>query len=182
MKLSNRDKHILAVNLLSEYLLKAEFEHLVFSSDKYFDIYIPSSETRIKVFCNYSNSKNLKVSNSFETESGVLYLVVKPTRNNVHGFSCVGGVKSIIDNSIKIFDTKGSPKNIQINLLKSLSVSKFINNEKCILKENVVMLPADMVFNVISSNIKHRYVKQCRTLASNLFVPEFSLSSNCSQH
>lgn len=182
MKLSNRDKHNLAVNLLSEYLLKAKFEHLVFSSDKYFDIYVPSSETRIKVFCNYSNSKSLKISNNFESEKGVLYLVIKPTRNNVHGFSCVGGVKSIIDKSIKTFDTKGSPNNIQIELLKSLSVSKFIKNEECLLNERVERLSANAVFNVIAPNIKHRYVKQCRTLASPLFLPEFSLLNKCAQH
>ncbi len=57
MRLSNNAKHQLAVKLLSDYLIKIEREHLVFSSDRCFDIYIPSSETRIKVFCNYLNAK-----------------------------------------------------------------------------------------------------------------------------
>ena len=102
MRLSIQAKHKLAVTLVSDYLITLKYEHMIFSSDRSFDIYIPSSETRIKVFCNYSNVKSLKIPGEFETESGVLYLVIKPTRNNVHGFSSVGGDKSVVDKSIEI--------------------------------------------------------------------------------
>ena len=132
MRLSIHAKHELAVNLLSNYLLSLEFEHLVFSSDKSFDIYIPSSETRIKVLCNYSNVKSLKIRSDFETETGVLYLVVKPTRKNVHGFSSVGGNKSVIDKSIEIPEKEGSSKSIQIELLKSVSIKKYIENDRAV--------------------------------------------------
>jgi hypothetical protein len=177
MKLSKRDKHNIGVNLLSDYLLNFEFEHLVLSSDKHFDIYIPSSETRIKVFCNFSNSKSLKVSNNFETENGILYLVVKPTRKNVHGLSCVGGIKSVIDKSIKKFDSKGSPKNIQIDLLKPLSVSKFIKNDKHVKEEKEDVLPTNTVFKVLKPNIKHCCVNQRRRLVNNPFIPHFCISN-----
>ena len=132
MRLSIHAKHELAVNLLSNYLLSLEYEHLVFSSDKSFDIYIPSSETRIKVFCNYTNVKSLKIRNDFEIETGVLYLVIKPTRNNVHGFSSVGGNKSAFDKAIEITDKDDSYKNIQIELLKSISTKKYIENDRVV--------------------------------------------------
>lgn len=132
MRLSIHAKHELAVNLLSDYLLFLKYEHLVFSSDKSFDIYVPSSLTRIKVFCNYSNAKSLKIRGDFETDDGILYLVVKPTKKNIHGFSSVGGNKSVIDNSIDITDTGGSSKNIKIELLKDISTKKYIENDRAV--------------------------------------------------
>jgi hypothetical protein len=130
MRLSNNAKQQLAINLLSDYLIKNGFEHIVFSSDKSFDLYIPSSETRIKVFCNYSNVKYLKVPGNFEAETGVLYLVVKPTRKNTHGFSSLGGYKEVIDKSIHIMNEKRFIKNIEIESLKSISTKKCIENDR----------------------------------------------------
>ena len=141
MRLSIHAKHELAVNLLSKYLLSLEFEHLVFSSDRCFDIYIPASETRIKVFCNYLNAKTLKIPGDFEAETGVLYLVVKPTRKNVHGFSCVGGDKSVIDKSIEITDKERPSKNIQIELLKSVSTKKYIENDRTVVVNKETVQP-----------------------------------------
>jgi hypothetical protein len=172
MKLSNRDKHNLAVSLLSDYMLKVEFEHLILSSDKEFDIYIPSSETRIKVFCNYSNAKSIKIPNDFEVKSNILYLVIKPTRKNVHGFSCVGGVKSVIENAIKIFDTKGAPKNIQVELLKPLSVSKFVLEKKNILEDKKTCLDGNQTVKSVRPNIKRTCVNKRRSSLNILQIPE----------
>jgi len=171
MKLSNRDKHNLAVSLLSDYMLKVKFEHLILSSDKEFDIYIPSSETRIKVFCNYSNAKSIKIPNDFEVKSNILYLVIKPTRKNAHGFSCIGGVKSVIENAIKIFDTKGAPKNIQVELLKPLSVCKFVLEQKNTLEDKEACLSGDQTVKYVRSNIKRTCVNKRRSNLNSLQVP-----------
>ena len=159
MRLSIQAKHKLAVTLVSDYLITLKYEHMIFSSDRSYDIYIPSSETRIKVFCNYSNVKSLKIRNDFEIETGVLYLVVKPTRNNVHGFSSVGGDKSVIDKAIEITDKDDSYKNIQIELLKSISTKKHIENDRVVVDKKESTQPIKCILskykeNIMPSNIK----------------------------
>jgi hypothetical protein len=157
MRLSNKAKHEMAVGLVSDYLINNEYEHLVISSEKSFDIYVPLGGVKIKVFCNYSGSENIKVSSDFECEGDILYLVVKPTRNNVHGFSCLGGDKNIIEKSLKTFDTKGSPKNIQTELLRSISIFKHIENRKIRVDQNQAVKEAanNCYLNLSSMNDTH---------------------------
>ena len=159
MRLSNKAKHQLAVRLISDHLIDNHYEHLVFSSDKSIDIYVPVGDTKIKVFCNYSGSDNLKIPSDFETEEGVLYLVVKPTRKNVHGFSCVGGDKTIVDKSFKTFDSKDSPKNIQTKLLRIVSISKFIKDRKRLLEQKQT---ESVVSEGKYPNVTFGHVKKCR--------------------
>lgn len=167
MRLSIHAKHKLAVTLVSDYLITLKYEHMIFSSDRSYDIYIPSSETRIKVFCNYLNVKRLKIPGEFETESGVLSLVIKPTRNNVHGFSSVGGNKEVFDKSIQILDVKGSPKNINIELLKSISIKKYIENDRVV---------------VVKKEIAHPVIKHILTTYQELIMPyNIQLTDKCEE-
>ena len=128
MRLTNSAKHKLGVKLVSDYLISLGYEHLVFGSDSSFDIYVPGPKTSIKIFCNYSRVRNIKVPGDFETRDGVLYLIVSPTNKNNIGFCCVGGTKCVIDDSIKDFQTPGSPKNIQTDCLKIVGIKKHLTN------------------------------------------------------
>ena len=168
MRLSNKAKHELAIKLISDYLMSNGYEHLVFSSDKCLDIYIPVSDTKVKVFCNYSGSENLKVSSDFESHDDVLYLVVKPTKKNIHGFTYVGGDKSVIDKSIKNFDTEDSPKNIQTDLLRIISITKLIEQRRQIIEQEE---GAQLSFTCLSPNISASSVKKCRTAMVGFYKP-----------
>ena len=128
MRLTNSEKHELSVKLVSDYLIYLGYEHFVFQSDPSFDIYVPDQDKSIKIFCNYSRVRNIKVPGDFETHDGVLYLIVSPTDKNQIGFSCVGGTKCVIDDAIKDFQTAGSPKNIQTNRLKYVGIKKHFCN------------------------------------------------------
>ena len=173
MRLSNNAKQQHAISLLSDYLLKNGYEHLVFSSDKSFDLYIPSSETRIKVFCNYSNVKYLKVPDNFEAETGVLYLVVKPTRKNTHGFSSVGGYKEVIDKSIHIMNEKRSIKNIEIESLKSISTKKCIANDRCSVEKRDIPTPALTYISAINEEIIMPYNIQLTDKCKELLLDDY---------
>ena len=129
MRLSNSEKHKLGVKLVSDYLISLGFEHFVFGSDSSFDIYVPDQEKSIKIFCNYSRVRNIKVPGNFETHDGVLYLIISPTDKNRIGFSCVGGTKTVIDDSIKVFQTSGSPKNIQTETLKHVGIKHYLTGQ-----------------------------------------------------
>ena len=179
MRLSNKAKHELAVKFISDYLINNGYEHLVFSSDKYLDIYVPVSDTKIKVFCNYSGSDNLKISSDYETEEGVLYLVVKPTRKNVHGFSYVGGDKSVIDKSIKTFDTKDSPKNILTELLRIISITKLIEDRRHIVEKKD---EEQSFFKCISPSIKSANVNKCRIPMIGFHIPNTITHHHIAQH
>ena len=128
MRLTNSEKHKLGVKLVSDYLISLGYEHFVFRSDPIFDIYVPDQEISIKIFCNYSRIRNIKIPGNFVTHDGVLYLIVSPTDKNRIGFSCVGGMKCEIDDSIKVFQTPGSPKNIQTDRLKYIGIKKHLTN------------------------------------------------------
>ena len=133
------------------------------------DIYVPGSDAKIKVFCNYSGSDNLKISSDLETEEGVLYLVVKPTTKNIHGFSCVGGDKSIVDKSIKTFKSENSPKNINIELLRFVSIIKFLGLRSNLL-ENKQAKPVVTECNY--PIIKSACVKSCRIPLVSSYIPK----------
>lgn len=182
MKLSNHGKHKLAVKLLSDYLVVKGYEHLVFSNDDGLDIYVPSSETCIKVFCNFAGAKNIKINRNFEAEEGVLYLVIKPTTNNTHGFSCIGGDKSVVDNAVKTFDTKGSPKNIQIDKLSMLSIKKYIDNKINTVEKEILIEPVKPVIKCISSNIKNSNVIKCHISTLISYIPVNKSSIYLSQY
>jgi hypothetical protein len=179
MRLSNKAKHQLAVRLISDHLIDNHYEHLVFSSDKSIDIYVPDGDTKIKVFCNYSGSDNLKISSDFETEESVLYLVVKPTRKNIHGFSCVGGDKSIVDKSIKAFDGVDSPKNIRTELLRIVSITKFIAVRRNLLEQKQAEL---VVTECKYPIIKSACVKSCRIPLVSSYIPKPFSKNFIAQH
>ena len=128
MRLTNSAKHKLGVKLVSDYLIFLGYEHLIVGSDSSLDIYVPDPELSIKIFCNYSRVRNIKVPGDFETRDGVLYLIVSPTDKNRIGFCCVGGTKFVIDDSIKDFHTPGSPKNIQTDKLSNVGIKKHLTN------------------------------------------------------
>ena len=65
-----------------------------------------------------------------------MYLVIKPTNKNVHGFTYVGGNKLVIDKSLKYFNTENSPKNIQTSLLRIISIKKHIQDRSHKLKKS----------------------------------------------
>lgn len=142
MRLSNKAKQKLAVELISHYLIDNGFEHLVFSTDKHLDIYVPGADVNIKVFCNYTGSNRLKVSSDFESQDDVMYLIVKPTNKNVYGFTCLGGNKLVIDKAVNLFNTKNSPKDIQIELLHIISIKKLIEESRRILQVRKVIRPS----------------------------------------
>jgi len=179
MRLSNKAKHQLAVRLVSDYLIDNHYEHIVFSSDKSMDIYVPGGDTKIKVFCNYSGSDNLKISSDFETEESVLYLVVKPTRKNIHGFSCVGGDKSIVDKSIKTFKSENSPKNIKTELLRFVSIIKFIDVRRHLLEQKQAEL---VVTECKYPIIKSTCVKSCRIPLVSSYTPKPFSNNFIAQH
>jgi len=128
MRLTNSEKHKIGVKLVSDYLISLGYEHFVFGSDSSLDIYIPDRNKSIKIFCNYSRVRNIKVPGNFKTHDGILYLIVSPTDRNTVGFSCVGGMKNEIEESMKVFHTSGSPKNIQTEILRYLGIKKFITS------------------------------------------------------
>lgn len=128
MRLTNSEKHKMGVKLVSDYLISLGYEHLVFGSDSSLDIYVPHRGKSIKILCNYSRVRNIKVPGNFATHDEILYLIVSPTDRNTVGFSCVGGMKNEIEESMKVFHTPGSPKNIQTEKLGYVGLKKYIAN------------------------------------------------------
>ncbi len=80
MNMTNKQKHQHGVSLISDYLIGNKLEHLRFKSDAEIDLHVPKSGKSLKIFSNFSKSKNLKISNNYKFKDNVLYLVVSPTR------------------------------------------------------------------------------------------------------
>lgn len=129
MKLTNRQKHEMGVNMISGYIAQMGIDHNVVSNDPNIDIDIPDHNTSIKVICNHSKSSSVKVGKNFEPLERVLYLVVSPTDKNRVGFTCRGGGKNEIEQSLVSFPTAGAPKNIDMKRLPGVSIRKRIMNQ-----------------------------------------------------
>ncbi len=122
--MTNKQKHQQGVSLVSDYLIGHKIEHLIFQSDKEMDLYLPKSSKSLKIFSNFSKSRNLKISKNYTFKANITYLVVSPSSKNNVGFTCIGGTREEMENSIKVFNTSGSPKNIQTDRLKSMGIKK----------------------------------------------------------
>lgn len=124
MRMSNKLKHEHCVSLVSNYLIDNKIEHLRFNSDPEMDIFIPEWDKPLKIFGNFSKSKNIKISKDYFFDDNVVYLVVSPTRKNNIGFTCLGGTRDVIENSLVSFNSDDSPKNIRTDKLKFLNLKK----------------------------------------------------------
>jgi len=110
------DFHVSAAPVSEPYLAAVEAVH------------IPHQGKSIKILCNYSGVRNIIVHGDFATDDEILYLILSPTDRNTVGFSCVGGMKNEIEESMKVFHTPGSPKNIQTEKLGYVGLKKYIAN------------------------------------------------------
>ncbi len=126
MPLTTIQKHNLGVNLVSDYLNYLGHEHIINTSNSDVDICVPETGKKIKIFCNFSRLPNIKISNSFEPQEGILYLVVTPTKRNNVGFTSCGGTKKEIEVCIKSFSSPDAPKNLLTGKLKSARIRKYL--------------------------------------------------------
>ena len=128
MKLTNRQKHEIGVNLISGYMTQLGIDHHVVSNEPNIDITVPDQNRSIKVICNHSKSPSVKVGKDFEPQERVLYIVVSPTDKNRIGFTCRGGEKEEIEQSLISIPTADAPKNINVNTLPGISIRKRMSN------------------------------------------------------
>ena len=126
MPMTTLQKHKLGVNLISEYLYFLGHEHIINEGNSVADICIPETGKQIKIFCNFSRLPNIKISNCFEPQEGILYLVITPTKKNNVGFTSCGGTKNEIEVCIKSFSSPDAPKNLLTGKLKSVGIRNYL--------------------------------------------------------
>lgn len=126
--MTNLEKHNYCVDLYSNYLKVHGIGHEFNEESSTSDLILNNDDTQIKILSNFSRSQNIKVSNDFKTQHGVLYIIMTPTDKNNVGFICVDGSKDEIDDSLKTFKTAHSPKNINTKNLKRHSIKKLLNS------------------------------------------------------
>ena len=129
MKLTTRQKHEMGVKMISGYLDQREINHTVVDKDPNIDIHLPDHNKSIKVICNHSRSPSVKVGKDFEPLEGVLYLMVAPTDKNNLGFTCRGGERDEIEQSLISFMTPGAPKNIDVKSVPGINIDRHAQSQ-----------------------------------------------------
>ncbi len=127
MRLNKVEKQKKGVEFVSNYLKYLECDYSVGMLNPAFDIYLPEIKKYIKVFCNFSRTKSIKIPGDFETSDEVLYVVVTPTNKNNLGFCAVGGNKKVIDEAIQPSSKPNYMDDLEVMNLKQAGIKSFIS-------------------------------------------------------
>ncbi len=127
MRLNKVEKQMKGVEFVSNYLKYLECDHSVGMLNPTFDIYLTEIKKYIKIFCNFSRTKSIKIPNNFETSDEVLYVVVTPTDKNNLGFCAVGGNKEAIDEAIQPSSKPNCMDDLDVMNLNRVGIKKYIS-------------------------------------------------------